>query len=94
MTIEDQRVIATSAVRCVGNTLILQRRVYPPPYTVTAIGDVERMRKALKDSPKLALYREYVQAYGLGYKVDEKSRVDLPAYTGPLDLQYAEVPTP
>ena len=28
MMIQDQRIIATSAVRCVGNTLILQGRVY------------------------------------------------------------------
>ena len=26
----DQRLISTSAVRCVGNTLILQGRVYSP----------------------------------------------------------------
>jgi uncharacterized protein YlxW (UPF0749 family) len=32
MMIQDQRVISTSAVRCVGNTLILQGRVYAPPY--------------------------------------------------------------
>ena len=37
--IMDQRLIATSAVRCVGNTLILQGRVYSPPYTITAVGD-------------------------------------------------------
>ncbi|TDC80745.1 DUF881 domain-containing protein [Actinomadura sp. 7K507] len=34
LQIMDQRVISTSAVRCVGNTLILQGVVYsPPPYT-------------------------------------------------------------
>lgn len=35
----DQRLISTSAVRCVGNTLILQGRVYSPPYKITAVGD-------------------------------------------------------
>ncbi len=39
MMLQDQRVISTSAVRCVGNTLILQGRVYSPPYTITAIGE-------------------------------------------------------
>jgi uncharacterized protein YlxW (UPF0749 family) len=91
MQIMDQRVIATSAVRCVGNTLILQGRVYPPPYTVTVIGDTTRMRNALKASPKLRLYRQYVDAYGLGYRVDDRRSVTLPGYSGTLDLQYAEV---
>lgn len=47
MTIQDQRVIATSAVRCVGNTLILQGRVYSPPYVITAIGDIGSLRSGL-----------------------------------------------
>ena len=46
MMLQDQRVISTSAVRCVGNTLILQGRVYSPPYVITAIGD--RGRDALR----------------------------------------------
>ena len=33
MMLMDQRVISTSAVRCVGNTLILQGRVYSPPFS-------------------------------------------------------------
>ncbi len=28
----DQRLLSTSAVRCVGNTLLLNGRVYSPPY--------------------------------------------------------------
>ena len=39
VAIMDQRLIATSAVRCVGNTLLLQGRTYSPPFVVTAIGD-------------------------------------------------------
>ena len=34
MTIAGQRVIATSAVRCVGNTLLLNGEVYSPPFRV------------------------------------------------------------
>ena len=41
----DQRLISTSAVRCVGNTLILQGRVYSPPYKVTAVGDQEALQQ-------------------------------------------------
>ncbi|MFG1998137.1 DUF881 domain-containing protein [Spirillospora sp. NPDC048911] len=38
MQIMDQRVTSTSAVRCVGNTLILQGVVCSPPSTITAVG--------------------------------------------------------
>lgn len=85
----DQRLISTSAVRCVGNTLILQGRVYSPPYTVTAVGDRQAMRKNLEHDPAIRNYLQYVEAYGLGWKVEEHGRVTLPAYSGTVDLHYA-----
>ncbi len=86
----DQRLISTSAVRCVGNTLILQGRVYSPPYKITAVGDPEKLQKALTASPAIQNYMVYVNVYGLGWKVEEDGRVTLPGYSGTVDLQYAK----
>ncbi|MBT2413837.1 DUF881 domain-containing protein [Streptomyces sp. ISL-12] len=86
----DQRLISTSAVRCVGNTLILQGRVYSPPYKVTAVGDPEKLKEALSASPAIQNYMVYVNVYGLGWKVEEDGAVTLPGYSGTVDLHYAE----
>jgi uncharacterized protein YlxW (UPF0749 family) len=92
MMLQDQRVIATSAVRCVGNTLILQGRVYSPPYVITAIGDVAEMQRALDDSPEVAYYLQYVAALNLGYRVQPLDDVRLPGYAGSLTLDHARDP--
>jgi uncharacterized protein YlxW (UPF0749 family) len=92
MMLMDQRVISTSAVRCVGNTLILQGRVYSPPYIVTAIGEPAALRKALDASPQVGIYRQYVDAVGLGYDVRTSPKRTVPAYAGSVKLQYASVP--
>ncbi|WP_155057125.1 DUF881 domain-containing protein [Streptomyces blattellae] len=86
----DQRLISTSAVRCVGNTLILQGRVYSPPYKITAVGDPEELQKALTASAAIQNYMVYVDVYGLGWKVEENGPVTLPGYSGTVDLQYAQ----
>ncbi|ALU94897.1 hypothetical protein WQO_17125 [Streptomyces globisporus C-1027] len=86
----DQRLISTSAVRCVGNTLILQGRVYSPPYKVTAVGDPGKLKQALNSSTAIQNYLLYVKAYGLGWKVDEDEAVTLPGYSGTVDLHYAQ----
>ncbi|MYV60486.1 DUF881 domain-containing protein [Streptomyces sp. SID4931] len=86
----DQRLISTSAVRCVGNTLILQGRVYSPPYKVTAVGDPGKLKQALNKSTAIQNYLLYVKAYGLGWKVDEDEAVTLPGYSGTVDLHYAQ----
>ncbi|MFD0539007.1 DUF881 domain-containing protein [Actinomadura luteofluorescens] len=92
MQIMDQRVISTSAVRCVGNTLILQGVVYSPPFRITAVGDPVRLRAALGASREIAIYRRYVRAYGLGYAVRTVERATLPPYTGNVTMKHATVP--
>ncbi|MCW2496233.1 DUF881 domain-containing protein [Jatrophihabitans sp.] len=93
MTIAGQRVVATSAVRCVGNTLLLNGEVYSPPFRVAAIGPYRTMEKTLAASPGV---KEFVQAagyYGLGYTVEGVGDVDLPPYVGSIGLTYARAGT-
>ena len=89
MMVQDQRIISTSAVRCVGNTLYLQGRVYSPPYTITAIGDPDLIMRALQDDPTVSNYRAWADILGLGYQVSEAGEVELPAFTGTVRAQHA-----
>jgi len=92
MTIMDQRIVSTSAVRCVGNVLVLQGRTYSPPYTISAIGDPAALRAALSASSAVAIYQQYVDAYGLGYGVEQHAGDDelqLPAFDGSVSLEHA-----
>ena len=91
MTIAGQRVIATSAVRCVGNTLLLNGEVYSPPFRVAAIGPYQRMSAALDKSPGVALFKEAAGYYGLGYTVKSQYLLKLPAFHGSIGLAYAKV---
>ncbi|WP_246136091.1 DUF881 domain-containing protein [Knoellia locipacati] len=91
MMIQDQRIISTSAVRCVGNTLILQGRVYSPPYRIRAIGEPKKLRGMLSQSPEVQIYQEYVRAVGLGYDVRSSDRFEFPAYAGSITPDHAVV---
>ena len=93
----DQRVISTSAVRCVGNTLLLQGRVYSPPYRITAIGNLQGMRTALDNSAAVQIYREFVNVFQLGYDVKDLGPTDLPGVhrqPRPALRQAAPCPVP
>lgn len=88
MTLMGERVISTSAVRCVGNTLLIQGRLVGPPFIIRAIGSPKAMREALSLEPGVALFQRYVDDYGLGYAVTTQTKLKLPAYDGPLDLAH------
>lgn len=87
---QDQRLIATSAPRCVGNTLLLNGRTYSPPYTVLAIGDVPAMQAALAAAPLVTLYRQYVIRFGLGYTEQVHNDLSIVGYPEPVRMSYAE----
>ena len=86
---QDQRLIATSSPRCVGNTLLLNVRTYSPPYTITAIGDVPGMQAALATAPLVNLYKQYVARFGLGYTEEARAEVDVVGYAEPVAMHYA-----
>jgi uncharacterized protein YlxW (UPF0749 family) len=71
MTIQGQRVISTTAVKCVGNTVVLHGIPYSPPYDVVAIVDQARLLDALAASEPIEIYQQYVASYGLVFR--EKS---------------------
>jgi uncharacterized protein YlxW (UPF0749 family) len=83
----DQRIISTSAIRCVGNTLLLQGRVYSPPFVVTAVGNTSELQQALNDEPGVSLYREYVKQFNLGWNVSILNQTTIPAWQGSIEQQ-------
>jgi uncharacterized protein YlxW (UPF0749 family) len=87
---QDQRLIATSVPRCVGNTLLLNGRTYSPPYTITAIGDAAAMQAALAAAPLVILYKQYVVRFGLGYREEVKPDVQIVGHSEPIRMHFAQ----
>ncbi len=86
ISINGQRLVSTSAVLCVGNTLLLNGTVHSPPYVVKAAGaardrfDSDRLVRRLKQD---------VSSYGLGFTIERKAKLELPAYRGSTKFTYA-----
>ena len=87
--VQDQRIIATSAPRCVGNTLLLNGRTYSPPYVISAVGDAAAMQAALASAPLVTLYKRYAVRFGLGY-VEEVRDVELVGHGESVRTRYAQ----
>jgi len=89
MTIQGQRVISTTGIKCVGNTVVLHDIPYSPPYVITEVGDLDAMLTSINSNRYIEIYLEYVEAYQLGWDVKTHSEVRLPGYEGTLDLAFA-----
>jgi uncharacterized protein YlxW (UPF0749 family) len=89
VSVMGQRVIATTAVKCVGNTLLVNGRVYSPPFVLVALGDPDDLRAGVDAEPGVEIYRQYVAAYGLRLTVNSSGSLHLPAYTSAVALVHA-----
>jgi uncharacterized protein YlxW (UPF0749 family) len=89
MTIQDQRVVSTTGIRCVGNSVVLHDVPYAPPYRITAVGPISDMLDAVNSSPYIGFYLEAVSRWQLGWDVEVQPSLDLPGYVGSTELSYA-----
>jgi uncharacterized protein YlxW (UPF0749 family) len=89
VSIMDRRLTSVSAVRCVGNVIILDGQVYSPPFVISAVGDPQRLTAALERSSGVSIYRQWADFIGLGWSLTERDSILLPAATGPSTLSHA-----
>lgn len=90
MSVNGQRILATTAIRCVGNTLLLHGAVYSPPYVIQTIGDQVALQSELDRDPVVERFRAAAAEYKLGFAVTVKEQLALPAYDGPTAMAEGE----
>jgi uncharacterized protein YlxW (UPF0749 family) len=87
LAVNGQRVVPTSAILCVGNTLLINGTVHSPPFRFTAIG--AGLHSAFLADSLVARFAEDAGRFHLGFKVEDKDRLNVPAYTGTSKVRFA-----
>lgn len=91
ITLQGERLISTTGIKCVGSTVVLDGVPYSPPYVIEAVGDPITLDRALSASPEVTTYGRYSTTYGLGLKVETSYQLTAKPYAGTVGLTYATV---
>lgn len=91
MSVNGERITTLSAIRCVGNTLLLHGSVYSPPYRIAAIGSFADLDAALKADDGVERLRIFAEKYKLGFAVAKADRITAPAFRELTALRYARL---
>lgn len=76
ISVNDERIVATSEIREAGDYIMVNGRQLVPPYTIKAIGDPDQMEKSLRlMSGVLAKY----EIYKFNFSVNKEENVVIPA---------------
>lgn len=89
MAVNGQRILATTAIRCVGNVLLLHGSTHSPPYVIAAVGDRETLGAALARDPAVARFQRAVQQFKVGFEVAAVDEVVLPPFEGGTGIDTA-----
>lgn len=85
--INEQRLIASSEIRCAGPTLSVNNVRYSPPYEIRAIGEPQTLENALKMRGGVV---ETLQFWGIQVSIKKQEIVNIPAYKGTFRFEYAK----
>ena len=88
VTVQGQRIVSTTGIRCIGNSVQLQGVPYSQPYVISAVGDQAAIVSEIDRDPFLQVYRADAADpdVNVGWGMTLSDRVVAPAYDGLLGL--------
>ena len=88
ISLNDQRIVAMSEVRCAGPTVSVNNVRSAPPYVIKAIGAPKTLISALRLRGGVV---ETFEFWGIQVKIKAAEKVRIPALKAPRNFEYAKI---
>lgn len=87
ISINGQRIVNSTAITCVGNTIMINGEKVGSPFIINAIGNPEKLygQITMPDS-----YYDKMKNDGVSVKIEKVNSIDVPKYTGLYKFDYAK----
>jgi uncharacterized protein YlxW (UPF0749 family) len=90
LAVNEQRVVMSTSVRCVGPTVLVNSMRLTPPYQVRAIGDSAALETALRMSGGVMDSLQAQLQKGIRIDIEKKTEMILPEFKGSITFRFAE----
>ncbi len=87
VSLNDERLVSTSSIRCVGPTVMVNNTRIAPPFVIKAIGDSKTLEAGLLIKDGIV---EVLKSYGISVDIQISDKVAIPAYKGAVTFKYAQ----
>ncbi|MDI3310658.1 MAG: DUF881 domain-containing protein [Thermoanaerobacterium sp.] len=87
ISINDQRLVATSEIRMIGNTIDINSVRFTPPYVVKAIGNPDTLEAALRLKGGII---DTLSNWGIQVSIKRSDKILVKKYDGVLSYKYAK----
>ncbi|MGL5831332.1 MAG: DUF881 domain-containing protein [Candidatus Altimarinota bacterium] len=90
ISINGQRIIASTTINSLGNSIMINRVKVNAPYDVQAIVSLETLSRNLNERELYPDLFDRIKAQKVNFKVDKLNLVTLPIYDGDYLINYAK----
>jgi uncharacterized protein YlxW (UPF0749 family) len=87
ISINNQRVVPGTDIRCVGTVILVNTTRLAPPYEIKALGDADRLMETVAYSQEYL----YLKSVGFPIKISQGQELTIPSYRGSYRFNYAQV---
>lgn len=88
ISINGERLVSSSEIRCVGPTIIINGNKYVPPFVIKAIGEPDMLEAALK--LKGGIIDQLKSLYGFDISIAKSAEIKIEKYSGIVSFKYAK----
>ena len=87
ISVNDQRIITTSAIRCVGSVIQVNYQKVAAPFVIKAIGNAQYLESAMTIKNGVI---DVLNGYGLKVTLSRESDIAIQKYDGALSFNFAK----
>ncbi len=88
ISINNQRVIASSSINAIGTNILVNNSHLAPPFVISAVGDSEVFLQRILNKSLLPGIYERVGQKKIVMEIFKKNNVEIPIYNGDLKTNY------
>ena len=85
ISINDQRVVAMSEIRCAGTTILVNGQRLAPPYVIKAIGDSAMLESGVT---LRGGYVDILKGWGIRFDITKESDIFIPKYNKVISNKF------
>lgn len=86
ISVNGNRIITTTAIRCVGPTVLINDKKMAPPYVISAIGNSEQLEAALNLNGGVI---DTLRVWDFEISISKSNSLVIPKYDGVISNKYA-----
>ncbi|MGI6677729.1 MAG: DUF881 domain-containing protein [Dehalobacterium sp.] len=86
ISVNNQRIVSTSDIRCVGTVIMVNSTRLAPPFQISAIGDPDRLEEAVKSCDEYT----FLKSKEMPFSITKKEDITIPAFKGSNSVNFAK----